>query len=107
MTFGRVSACADTGCVLHIGVRLLLFFCLAVPFSVLALSGCGRGRTPSSAGNAGARSLFQDRAAEAGLAFRWGHNGKSPLNILETAGGGAGWIDYDRDGRPDIVLVGR
>ena len=50
---------------------------------------------------------FRDRAAEAGLSFRWGHGGRSPLNILDTAGGGCGFIDYDGDGRLDIVLVGK
>lgn len=57
---------------------------------------------PASAGP----PLFRDVAAEAGLTFRWGHQGRSPLTILETAGGGAGFIDYDGDGWQDIVLVG-
>jgi hypothetical protein len=53
------------------------------------------------------RPVFRDVAAEAGLTFRWGYGGKSPLNIVETAAGGAGFIDYDRDGLLDVVLVGR
>ena len=49
---------------------------------------------------------FRDMAAQSGLEFRWGHGGRSPLTILETAGGGAGFLDYDADGSLDIVLVG-
>lgn len=43
---------------------------------------------------------------EAGIDFALGHAGKSPLNILETAGGGCAFLDFDSDGWPDILLVG-
>jgi enediyne biosynthesis protein E4 len=49
---------------------------------------------------------FKDLAAAAGIQFKLGTGAKSPLNILETAGGGCAFIDYDRDGWPDIFLVG-
>lgn len=53
-----------------------------------------------------AAGIFRDVAAEAGLKFRWGHGGKSPLTILETLGHGCAFLDYDQDGRLDILLVG-
>ncbi|HZP80926.1 MAG TPA: VCBS repeat-containing protein, partial [Chthonomonadaceae bacterium] len=45
-------------------------------------------------------------AQEAGLNFRLGHGGKTPLNILETLGHGCAFLDYDQDGKLDILLVG-
>jgi hypothetical protein len=45
-------------------------------------------------------------AERAGIRFRLGHGGRSPLTILETAGGGAAFLDYDQDEWPDILLVG-
>src|SRR5690349_20481656 len=33
-----------------------------------------------------AAGVFRDRAQEAGLNYRWGHGGKSPLTILDTIG---------------------
>src|SRR5262249_49907666 len=87
-----------------------VFFALVF---ALPLSGCGPAgrRAPERKGEAGglARSqtyVFRDRAAEAGLTFRWGHGGRSPLNIKETAGGGCAFLDYDGDGKLDILLVG-
>ena len=50
--------------------------------------------------------FFTDIAASANIRFRLGHGGKSPLNILETAGHGGGFIDYDNDGWIDVLLVG-
>ena len=49
---------------------------------------------------------FSDRAEQAGIHFRLGHKGKSPLTILETAGCGCAFLDYDSDGFLDILLVG-
>jgi hypothetical protein len=50
--------------------------------------------------------LFRDVSEQVGLRYQWGHQGKTPLTILQTAGGGAGFIDYDNDGKLDIVLIG-
>jgi hypothetical protein len=49
---------------------------------------------------------FENVAQRAGIHFTLGHGGRSPLDILETAGGGAAFVDYDADGWPDILLVG-
>jgi hypothetical protein len=50
--------------------------------------------------------LFRDIAASAGIRFRLGHGGRSPLDIHETLGHGAALLDVDGDGLLDIVLVG-
>jgi hypothetical protein len=43
--------------------------------------------------------------AAAGIHFRHGHGGTSPLNILQTAGSGCAFFDYDNDGWLDILLL--
>ncbi len=50
---------------------------------------------------------FSNRTNAAGIHFQLGHNGKSPLTILETAGCGCAFLDYDGDGFLDIFLVGQ
>ena len=47
---------------------------------------------------------FDDVAAATGLEHVYdnGEDGKSLM--AEATGGGAGWLDYDRDGRPDLHL---
>jgi enediyne biosynthesis protein E4 len=49
---------------------------------------------------------FRDATAAAGIAFRLGHGGRSPLTILETASGGCAFLDYDGDGLLDVLLAG-
>lgn len=63
---------------------------------------------PPSRGGGSEQSagVFRDVAHEAGLNFRWGHNGRSPLTITETLGHGTAFLDYDQDGLLDILLVG-
>lgn len=77
-----------------------------VAASALIVAGCfpparSEGRSP-----AGTAPWFQDVAADAGIDFRLGHGGRSPLTVLETASGGCGFLDYNQDGRPDILLAG-
>jgi hypothetical protein len=50
---------------------------------------------------------FRDVTAESGLDFTY-RNGEDAnrYTLLESLGGGVGLIDYDRDGRLDIVLPG-
>src|SRR5262249_22824893 len=49
---------------------------------------------------------FTPVTEQAGIHFKLGHNGKTPLTILETSGGGCACLDYDNDDWPDILLVG-
>lgn len=52
-------------------------------------------------------ALFTDVTAAAGLRFRYGYGGRSPLDLMEVSGGGAGFLDVDGDGWLDILLVGQ
>jgi enediyne biosynthesis protein E4 len=82
----------------------------------LALAGCQAAR-PSALARGTARpagearhegsSIFTDVARPAGLAFRYGYGGRSPLDLLEISGGGAGLLDVDGDGWLDVLLVGQ
>jgi enediyne biosynthesis protein E4 len=85
--------------------RLVLFLGL---IALWPAPGCTR--QPSSPHAPGAVSgpgafQFTDVAAEAGIRFRHGHGGRSPLNILQTAGSGCAFVDTDNDGWLDILLV--
>ena len=48
---------------------------------------------------------FTDIAAESGIGFRHQSGGFGRKYLPETMGSGGGFLDYDRDGRLDILLV--
>ena len=83
----------------------------------LVVCGCGKPSTspsapllqasPGTPSHVASTSLrFVSAAQEAGIHFALGHQGRSPLTLLETSGGGCAWLDYDGDGWPDALLVG-
>jgi hypothetical protein len=86
---------------------------IALLVIVALISGCRPGAetslpvTPAASRPSAAAPLFRDRAAAAGLTFRLGHGGKSPLDIRETIGAGCAFLDFDRDGQLDLLLVGQ
>jgi hypothetical protein len=47
-----------------------------------------------------------DVTAASGITFRHSPGGKPPLTILQTAGAGCAFLDYDNDGWLDVFLVG-
>lgn len=49
---------------------------------------------------------FENVTTKVGIDFVLTNNGKTPLNILETAGGGCAFLDYNQDTWQDILLVG-
>jgi len=50
---------------------------------------------------------FTNVAATAGLRYRFVIRGSRPLNLLQTMGNGCAFLDYDKDGNLDILLIGR
>src|SRR3989454_2648378 len=62
---------------------------------------------PVSAAPAATRFYFVDVAAQAGVTrVTWaGRPGKD--HLLDSAGTGAAFLDYDRDGRLDLYIVNR
>lgn len=50
---------------------------------------------------------FENIATKAGVTFRLGHGGRSPLRILETMGTGCAALDFDNDNLPDLFFVGQ
>jgi tetratricopeptide (TPR) repeat protein len=64
--------------------------------------------SPLASGGTVPEIRFADRAREVGIDFRYenGADDTSPgARIFETTGGGAGVIDYDLDGWPDLYLT--
>ncbi len=58
-------------------------------------------------GNPGAaHAWFKDIAEQAGLRYRWTIEGPRPLDILQTIGNGCAFLDYNKDGNLDILLIG-
>jgi enediyne biosynthesis protein E4 len=71
-------------------------------------SGCRavRKQVPTAArASATGSAAFRDVAATAGITARLGHADLTRVNILDTIGHGCAFLDYDGDGRPDILLV--
>lgn len=70
----------------------------------LAFTGCEHRKTPPPA-EARSAALYRDVAQSAGIDFRWGNGGKTPLTNLETFGTGCAFGDLDDDGWIDILFV--
>lgn len=99
--------------------NLALLFVLATV--VLSLTGCGHRQRPPADSTGRTLSPVSDTvpkaplapdvdyvnvAQKAGLKFRWYHHGTGPWTILDAAGVGCAFLDYDNDGWMDIFLVG-
>lgn len=82
----------------------------AAPGLLLALmfSGCTPSNEAASTSPPAqtAEIQFKDVAAASGVAFRLSHEGRTPLDILETIGHGCAWIDFDADDLLDLVFTG-
>jgi len=48
---------------------------------------------------------FDDLHADLGIEFQFDSGANGRALMPESVGGGGGWIDFDRDGRPDLYLV--
>ena len=50
---------------------------------------------------------FSDVAVSLGIDYVQSHNARLPLTILETAGSGCAFLDFDQDGQLDVLLIGQ
>ena len=84
-------------------------------------AGCNRAKPPllpvavavavgpleKNSGAVSATVPFFDRAASLGVEFIYRNGSEAKLaTILESVGGGLGWLDFDRDGWSDLVVSG-
>src|SRR5687768_865511 len=84
-------------------LRLGAFFLAVLAIGVS--SGCAPAKSVGKQDHVLKRVTFRDIAPQNGIDFQAGLV-KTPLNIAELSGGGVGFLDYDGDGRLDLVLVG-
>lgn len=63
-------------------------------------------RTEDKSGNTDSSLVrFRDEAATRGISYEWPRQPR-PMTALESFGSGCGFLDFDSDGWPDVVLVG-
>lgn len=68
----------------------------------------GNDLEPTPVGGTGGiehRTRFAEVAAESGIEFTYDTGTKGQSLMVESTGGGCGWLDYDGDGRWDLYLV--
>jgi hypothetical protein len=79
----------------------------SVPGALLALAllaGC-HGPRPDSGGAPDRAAPFANAAPAAGIRFVLGHS-DHVLDLMESAGSGGAFVDYDADGYLDLLLIG-
>ena len=72
-------------------------------------SGCSPGAIPAPVAPAKAARIcpFTEQAASLGINFTYRSGAEADHStILESLGGGVGWLDYDRDGWLDLIATG-
>jgi enediyne biosynthesis protein E4 len=88
------------------------FTTLVLPTTFFLLGGCWSAQKPAEPTAAPKQSpaaigpLLSEATPASLQGYRWEVGGKRPLNILQTIGNGAGFVDVDGDGNLDLILVG-
>lgn len=75
---------------------------MAAAVLLVTVSGCRQ--APPTAGR-GPEIRFTDITREAGIDFRHDHGGSGRKYLPETGSSGLAWLDYDGDGRQDLLFV--
>ncbi len=91
---------------LRVGARWSLGLVIALVALIPSCHSHQQPPGPAKQPAAASPGLFRDVAAAAGLSFHWGHSDWTRTTILDTIGHGCAFLDYDGDGRLDILLVG-
>jgi len=79
---------------------------VAVVATALILIGCGRQTAPSPQDKSAASPWFTDIAGQSALGkFRVQLPGERPLNLLQTIGNGAAFVDINSDNHLDILIA--
>lgn len=73
--------------------------------AVLLSSGCFVPKPPLDEPSTRPAIAFRDVSRERGIDFHWGPTGKTPLSNLESFGHGCAFLDFDRDGWLDVLLI--
>lgn len=71
----------------------------------LIVVGCARPDRPRPVKARIEPALFRNVAEEAGVRFRFENGARGEHNFIETNGSGCAWIDFDEDGRPDLLML--
>ena len=93
----------------HSSLRRIVRALLISGSLTLLLTGCHKPTVrvvPPPPPQAASPVLFHDVAQAAGLSHSWGHPSLKGLSALDTIGHGCAFLDYDGDGKLDILLVG-
>ena len=79
----------------------------AVGLMIVGLGALGmvHGDGPETVGTASPKPVYADVTQSAGLSWAIERFADGGMNLVETMGGGGGFVDYDQDGRLDVFFV--
>ncbi|VTS00291.1 CRTAC1 family protein [Tuwongella immobilis] len=85
------------------GLLAVLMGCSASP----STSSVSVAESSADSGTAPSPGLFADITATSGIVHTYRNGEQADRHtILESLGGGAGWLDFDQDGLPDLLFPG-
>ena len=93
-----INASIQTLSTLHSPLSTLLVFCVALAFLCSPVS-------PGDTPRADPAVPFSDRTRALGIDFRHQRGASPQKHLVETMGSGCALLDYDGDGRLDVLLI--